>query len=209
MAAILNQIEFKKKLDGVVQSKQMIGLAKSAANTRAVFAKQAALEEFDDNIVIKELKESVANPSITNSSIISKGNLAAGLGFYKGDNPTEQLRNFISQNLSIANETPKITIGKSTVTYSFRVHMPSKADLDEHFSTLEWTNRSWIDIIENGISQALKKYIFWSEGFGDKSGSRSTTGLQYKGKGEISNVATLKPTKFITEILKKFKEKFI
>ena len=165
------------------------------------------MEDFDDHIVTEELKEAENNPSVSDSSLISKGNLFAAIGFEKGDKPTEDLRNFLKNNIQIQKTPSKIQTTKTKVSFFFKIKMPSKLDLNENFPTPDrWTSRSWIDIIENGFSQSLRKFIFKSESFPKGSNSRSTTGLQSKGK--VSNIANFEPIKYISEIFENFKKKF-
>ena len=203
--AILNTITMKKKLENLAQSKRYVGLMKSAANTRLVTAKNDLLEEFDDNIVVKEIIESSKNPSITESEIVSKGNITSYIGLSPGQGQ-EQMTEVKSllKNGIYTGDNVKIEINGNKVNYHFPVKVPPRTEIEDICKT-EWTSNSWVNIIERGVSVTLKKFIFWAEGFRDRS--RSGTGLQSKGK--VNNVATLTPTPFITKLLNDFKEKFL
>jgi len=209
MSAVLNTISFNKKLENLTKSKSFIAFARNAAETRTNAAKENLIESLMEEPVIKEIQEASKDPSIQNSEFVSKGNLVAALGFHQGSDPAGELAEYLEENIYQKESSPKINWSPNKTQYSFSINYPSKNQINEHFSSdaeskLEWTNRSWIDIIENGISNALKKYIFWSEGFKPEGISRSTTGLQ--SKGSVKNVATLTPSKFLTKLLDNFKK---
>lgn len=204
MAAILNQIELRKKFESLAKSKSFVGFAYNAANTRLNAAKNELLENFDEHIVTKEIIESSKNPSVSDSSIISKGNLTAAFGLNpgQGESQIQELRDVL-QNEIVMKNNPDIVLNNNKAIYSFKIKLPTKASL-EKTTSLEWTSKSWLSIIEEGVSSTLKKFIFWADRF--KSGSRSTTGLQ--SKGNVSNVAELTPTPYLTKLFNKFKERF-
>ncbi len=205
--AIVNQINLTKKLQTTLQAKKFVGFVQNAANTRFVAAKQNMLEELAEHPVSKEIEEACANPAITQSDLISKGNIASAMGFFKGSNPVEVLSLYLKNNTTM-DSSPKITLQSNKVVYNFPIITPSKEELYQSFPAPgQWTTRSWLDMIENGIS-FLSKYIFQSKGF-KKVGnaSRSTTGLQLK-RGNVSNEASFNPKLYITEILNNFKAYF-
>lgn len=205
MAAILNEIVLKKQIEKLSQGKSFQKFAYNAANTRLVAAKNQLLEDFDDDEVIKEMIESSKNPAITTSEIVSKGNLTAFLGLYPGQGASQvqELRNMLKYGISM-DVNAKIEFSKNKVSYSFKVRLPTKKDMNEKAELGDWTSKSWIEIIENGVSKTVNKFIFWSEGF--KSGSKSGTGLQTSGK--VTSPAQLTPTPFMSRILDIFREKF-
>jgi hypothetical protein len=202
MAAILNAITINKKLQTLAQSKRFEAFARNAANLRFVTAKQQMLENYDEDPVIKELKDSSEDPSITESEVVSKGNLTAFLGFYPGEHPEQKLRDFIKAN-TIMQPKAQIEVLKSKINYSFKIKLPSDTAINQNFPT-HWSSRSWVRIIEEGLSNTVQRFIFWSEGF--RSKSRSTTGLQTKGKP--TNIAELTPTPFLTRIFDIFRDRF-
>jgi hypothetical protein len=205
---VINTISIKKKLnESVASSKRFQGLAKNAANTRFVFALKGLEEDIDNSEVSKQVVAACENPAITQSEIISKGNIAAAIGFYEGAEPIENLKEVLKESISM-DEKPKVSIDNNKVNFAFRVRVPSKKEIYssvDDFGIAEWTNRSWLDMIENGITY-LAKYIFWSEGFKTEN-SRSGTGLQ--SKGDVKNKAEFTPQKnYLKDILDKFIARF-
>ncbi len=204
--AIINEVELNKKFESLAKSKRYTNFMWGAANTRTIAAKNALLDELDENIVIQEIVSSSKDPSISNSEIVSKGNLTAFLGLEagQGEGQINGLKTVINANISTSSEA-KVKWTKNKATYSFVVKTPTQTSM-ESVTPVGWTTKSWIPIIENGISSTLRKFIFWSEGFGAKSNSRSGTGLQTK--GDVANVAELTPTPFIKQLFIDFKAKF-
>lgn len=203
MAKVLsiNSINIRNKINGALTNKRFIGLATNAANTRFISAQNDMLEEFDNHIVTQELNNDT-NPS----EIVSKGTLRSFIGFKPTETPAPDLREYLRENVKM-NKTPEINKTKQNIVYNFKVKSPSKQDINSNdiFSTPDrWSTRSWIDIVENGINNIIR-YIYNSGGFGEKS--RSGTGLQLK-SGEVKNVASFNPVKYVSEILKNFTAKF-
>lgn len=204
--ALINEISIKSKLNKAMTGKKFEGLARSAANTRFVFAKQNLLEEYDDDKVVKELSAASSNPSIQGSSIVSKGNIIAFLGLPPGSHPEEGLRDYLKNNISMDNKA-KIEVTNNAINFGFKVNVPSKTTLNSYNdenNKLPWSSRNFIDIIENGVNTGVQQFIFWSKGF--LSNSISGTGLESKGK--VSNVVKFTPVKFLTNLLTEFKERF-
>ncbi len=202
--AIINTIAINKKLQNAAQTNRYVGLMKSAANTKLVFAKNELIDEFNCNEVVKEMVDSSLEPSISKSSIVSKGNLTSFIGLAPGQGAEQvkKMETILKNETRMSDSPPQIELKNNRVLYHFKVKLPSQASLEE-VTPVGWTTKSWISIIENGISNTLKRFIFWSEGFGT---GRSGTGLQSKGK--VSNVAELKPTPFLETIFNKFRDRF-
>lgn len=204
----INEISIKAKLQNAIQGKRFEPFIRNAANTRFVFARADLMEDIDESKVSKDIIEACNDPSTTQEDIISKGNVAAAIGFYKGAEPIEDLKQFLFNNIRMSDKA-KITLQKSRVNFAFKIIIPSKTEiyqkLPKDVGPNEWTTRSWLDMIENGIPY-LAKYIFWSEGF-KNSNSRSGTGLQTK--GQIQNKAVFTPQEnYLSDIFDRFKEKF-
>ena len=204
----INTISIKKKLNqSVANSKKLEGFARVTANTRFIFALKQLEKDIDESEVSKEVVAACDNPAITQKDIISKGNIASAIGFYEGAKPIENLKEVILDSVSMESKA-KINIEDGRVNFGFKVKIPSKKQIYssvDDFGIKEWTNRSWIDMIENGITY-LAKYIFWSEGFNSEN-SRSGTGLQ--SKGDVKNQASFTPQKnYLKDIFDKFIARF-
>ena len=150
--------------------------------------KEKMLLDFDNHPVTQELERKTgADPS----AFVTRGSLFGFIGFEKTDDPTETVRQMLSQS---SLEFVRIKGG----VVDFKVLYPSKEEL---FSAtpLPWaTGRSWLKGIESGIS-GLGKYLNV-----DSIDSRSGGGIQSEtntGGGRFST------TKYISEILNNFIKK--
>ena len=150
--------------------------------------KEKMLLDFDNHPVTQELERKTgADPS----AFVTRGSLFGFIGFEKTDDPTETVRQMLSQS---SLEFVRIKGG----VVDFKVAYPSKEEL---FSAtpLPWaTGRSWLKGIESGIS-GLGKYLNV-----DSIDSRSGGGIQ-----SISNIGggRFRTTKYISEILNNFIKK--
>jgi len=207
MAAIVNEISLRRKIESVLQAKKFVDLAYDRADAKFDDKKQELMEDFEDHEVTKELR--YGGLKNNNSALISKGNLFSFIGFDKDENPASDLKTYLKLNITMDDQKPKITIQPNKVVYGFKVNVPSKNEINsnELFKTPDnWDSRSWIQIIEDGVNNALL-YIFWDKGFGSPP-SRSGTGLQLKGDKTAKNPAKFTPMSYVTELLNNFKEKF-
>lgn len=206
----INEISIRAKIISAAKKKQFIGIAKTNANTRFIFAEQKLLEDFDNHVVTKELNPENANQE--GSELIDHGNLFSFIGFPEGSHPAQDLRDYLKENIEMS-EQPKITDnGRNTIYYSFKVSAPSMTQInnEEEFATPDnWRSTSWIDIIENGVSNAVYYIFAGGEDNADKFrevGSRSGWGLQSKRKR--SEGGSFTPKKYISELLADFRKRF-
>jgi hypothetical protein len=205
----INNITISSKIINAAKKRQFIGLAKNAANTRLVFAKQNLLEEIDENEISKELLPGAeSNP---NSELISGGSLRAFIGFYPEDNPVQDLKDYFNENIKISSD-PKITDnGKNKIYYNFKVNIPSMTQINnaEQFQTPDnWRNESWITVIEKGTSTAVHFVMALLTETADKfskAGSRSGYGLQ---KSNVFTDKIFTPKPYISDIINNFINRF-
>lgn len=213
---LLNEISIRSKIISAGKKKQFIGIAKTNANTRLIFAEQELLEDFDNHQVTKELNPK--NVSIEGSELIDHGNLFSFIGFPEDSNPAQELRDYLKDNITIGNE-PKVTDnGRNIIYYNFKVSVPSMNQInnEEAFQTPDnWRSSSWIEIIENGVSNAVYYIFAGGESNAEKfreAGSRSGWGLQRKDKdGNNQKRAaggSFTPMKYISELLDNFRKRF-
>jgi hypothetical protein len=206
-ARITNEISIRSKLVTAAKKKQYVGIARSAANTRLVFAREAMLAEFDKHPVTKELLQ---DPSKEGSSLVSHGNLVSFIGFEDASLEVGTVREFLREGVSLGNN-PTITNTKLRIDYNFPVLYPSKTQLEEITPAPDnWTSKSWLKLIEEGVGNAAS-YIFSRVGFSFGE-SRSGFGLQLKDKSgrtrERKAGGSFTPTKYISEILDNFRKRF-
>lgn len=206
-ARITNEVSIRSKIVSAAKKRQYVGLARSAANTRMVFAREQLLKDFDSHEVTKELLQ---DPSKEGSALVSKGNLVSFIGFEDASLEVGKVRDFLRENTELGNGV-KISNDKSKIYYEFPVRYPSKTQLNEITPTPDgWSSKSWIELIETGISNAAS-YIFSKVGF-SFGGSRSGFGLQIKDRSgrarQTKAGGSFTPQKYISEILDNFKSRF-
>lgn len=198
----LNEISVKAKLINQLRKNQYAGIARSAANTRFIAARDSMINELDNHIVTKELLDSPSKYG--ESKLITRGNLVSFIGFDDGSLAYGELREYVRFNTQMEPQ-PNITNDKNKIYYSFPVTSPSLNEIynNEQFGTPDnWSSRSWVQIIEDGVGNA-GYYLFSTLGF---SKSRSFFGIQKDKK--VKNQAVFTPMKYISVILSNFRDKF-
>lgn len=202
----INEITIRAKLAKELSKTRYQNFAYNAAKTRFVFAKQQMLKEFDEHAVTKELINKPETSELLDRE--HPGSLFAFIGFYAGENPTNEVRDFLSEHSLLIRENPKITVTKNSITYNFKVRVPSKTQMFEQFPSPDgWTSMGWLELIEKGTSTAAS-FIFAVKDKDVKKFekySRSGRGLQntnYSGGGVFL------PRKYISEIIDNFLKNF-
>jgi hypothetical protein len=180
---------FQKTLDLPIFKEK----ARELMETRFDKARARLMTQFNSHKVTKEISE---GPRAENSSGLlgGYGNLFSFIGFYNEDDPIENLRNYLEYNTSIHQ-----TVRRGDNWY-FRVNCPSKSEI-EKVTPMPWEKgNSWIDGIENGISN-LSYYLYthWEKG-------RSQEGSQLK--HEFHAGAVFDTTPYLSKMLEDFREKF-
>jgi hypothetical protein len=173
----------------VLASKKMEEAADNFIKKKLQESKAVFIENFDNHPVTQELEGKESSTNLSNT-LNGKGNLFTFIGFPKGSEPIEDLRNLIMNQFSYKRN-------KDTKAIKYSISYPS-LDKIKKSTPMPWENgRSWVEGIEKGIS-GLSYYLF------KKSiSSRSGGGLQ--SKNEIS-AASFKRIKFLSEIIEKFKK---
>jgi hypothetical protein len=157
--------------------------------------KKRMIQEFLNHPVTKEINGglSASNSSQTLSGINNDGNLFTFIGFYLDDDPIAPIEELFS-NISIE-------IIKTYNTVSVNVKLPTPSDVWD-VTPMPWQDgRSWAKGIESGISGL--NYYFHLKKTSEKS--RSTEGVQLH---RTRTNARYIPTKYITELLKKYRTIF-
>lgn len=215
MDVIVNTISINAKMKNALGTKKFQGLARTNANTRLVFAKGALLKDFDGHTVTKELlRPPNQDDAAGDKSELIKaehGNLSSFIGFEDASIEIAKLRNFIDDKIELNSSPPRIEYNRHRVDYHFIVNTPSAIEFSETFSTPDnWSSRSWIDIVENGIGN-IASYIFSAVGF-SFGNSRSGFGLQMKDKKgkprKKKNPGYFQPQSYITELFVNFRARF-
>jgi ribosomal protein S17E len=157
--------------------------------------KNKMIQEFLNHPVTKEINAGLysSNISQTLSAINNDGNLFTFIGFDISDDPIAPIENVLSKI--------QIDIIKTYNTVSINIKYPT---IDEiwNVTPMPWQEgRSWAKGIESGISGL--NYYFHLKKASEKS--RSTEGVQLH---RARTNARYIPTKYITELLKKYRTIF-
>ena len=180
----------------------LVGRVKPLLEKKFYDEKQKLLEEFDGHAVTQELKGGAnADGDIVSTS--RGGNLYSYLGFAGDIDAIGDLRSDIEKNTTKGHVTKKVTANK--ISYSLEVRTPSLEELKRRSQTLLWINRSWIDVVEKGLGN-FRRYLFDDSGRLENS---SQTGVAIQIKHDIGKRKKLKSTPYVSELLKKFRDRIV
>lgn len=163
-------------------------------------------QDFEDHVITQEIDAGMnygnqaGNPSDTLAGNSPK-NLFSFIGFDAGTHPTNAIRNRLKESSEAGPEMITLPVKKRRFIYEFEIRGP---DLDKIYAAtpMPWAGGlSWAEGIEQGIP-GLSRFI-------PRDGSgRSGGGIQAKVDFRNGQSAKSKPTPYLSEIVKKFIEKF-
>tara|TARA_R110002020_G_scaffold440368_1_gene651012 strand:- start:2644 stop:3237 length:594 start_codon:yes stop_codon:yes gene_type:complete len=189
----INQVTKK----AISNSKVFRNLAYGAAKKKAERLQSEALKELNEHQVTKELEK---GPSSGGSSLLGgRGNFFGFLGFHRGQQPVEIIRdNF--EVIRVKNKKGKLKkLSQTSFVWEFDINIPSSADIYRQ-TPLEWSSRSWVRGVEKGISNATKTVFL------DSDRSRSGVALQTNTNIGFIN---FRRTPYVTEILDKLRKQLV
>jgi len=150
-------------------------------------SKEKFLEEFDDHPVTKEISEG-PNASNISNTLNGIGNLFSYIGFYAGENPTDDLKTLLVKSFNLKKKNSK-TSTRFVISYP-------DIDTIQKETPMPWEGgRSWATGVERGIS-GFGYYIYKKFLKG-----RSEEALQVENKVRGS---TFKKVRYMSEIIKNF-----
>lgn len=161
--------------------------------------RQEMIDEFTNHPVTQEID---MGPKLGwNSPFLGgKGDLFSFIGFDRDDNPTEPIKKML-RGLRF------FTVFSKGLDHKFEVRFFPTIDDIAAATPMPWApNRSWAKGIESGIS-GLGSYLNK-----EHPASRSSAGIQAKDKnGKPLRVRSgqFRPTKYMSEILNKYRAKFL
>jgi hypothetical protein len=156
--------------------------------------KREMIKEFKDHPVTKEIKAGIDSDNISNT-LGGATNLFSFIGFNDGSDPIEPILDLL--------ETTKIRFVaiKNPMGLDFSVDLPSAKEIFQVTPMPFMSGRSWAQGIETGISGLI--YYLKAE----RPSSRSGLGIQSPRKVRKKGVK-FKNTKYISDIIKRYKIKF-
>ena len=194
----INVQKLKKTLDNNLSQKKVREAAYNKAVELVDEVVKDTIDEFDAHPVTTELEMGPAAPNL--SSTVSEGNLFSFIGFNATENPIPELRRYL-KNTGKVYKNSKLVKGEKT-NYVFRVDPPDMVAIENMTPLPFEKGRSWVKGVESTISN-IGNYIFRKTNTGE-----SGMGIQAKGnKKPVRPAARFRPTVYMTEIVKFFKER--
>lgn len=114
-------------------------------------SKEELLAEFDKHPVTKEIEGGIGASNISNTLSGVDGNLFSFIGFEAGQNPTEQVRKIIRNNIKIRN-IGEIIEKRNGLEFLAPLKLPSESEIEDMTPLPFEKTKSWLLGIEKGIS---------------------------------------------------------
>jgi len=198
----LNRTIFKREVNKLIFSKDIQSLAYQRASKELETYKKQTIKEFNNHIITQELEAGSKGTNISDTLPGTKddANLFSFIGFNQGDKPTDQVRQILTNQITLE-QKPFSKQQQKGVLFQFPVNIPTLKDIYSQ-TPMPWEKgRSWIKGIERGISGLG---YFLSGLFASPDPSRSGGGIQSDFK---IRKGSFTPTKYLSEILNNLKEK--
>lgn len=164
--------------------------------------KRETMQALDEHEVSRELEE---GPDATQSSFVDTikgGNLYSLLGFKAGEEPVEAVREALDETLRLNISQTTREVRHDTIVFKTPVRFLSLADLHKRIAAklpLEWTSRSFTDLLERGIT-GFPRYLFDRE----REFKTSRSGPAIETEHPVRSGST-RPIRYVSEILATFK----
>ena len=188
---IIRKLKFDPMVRALTKTRAFKEATRKAAAEKFKDAKNNLIKGFDSHPVTREIErgEEAAN---TSGTLGGYGNLYTFIGFYKNENPVEEVRDAIKKYTTMSRG--KFTSTKNKAEASFTIKVPTVDELAS-VSPMPWEGGSWLRSIERGISgfgyYMYKKY----------RGSRSGSGFQLDNQVREGGY---KPTKYYSSLVRMF-----
>lgn len=185
-----------KALNAIVEKEAervTLPLARKIAKTQFENAKLKMMEQVEEHEISKELSNPSRYPSsqFIQSPTGKPKNLYGFLGFVDGTDPVKELIDIIDDNYRI-----NLQVRLENMKYYFNFQYLTPRQL-EKLCPLDWSSRSWLKAVENGLA-SISKYISRTT----KPIGRSSYGLQIK--NDLKNPGRYIATPYMTPIIKAF-----
>ena len=205
--AIVSLKTFLRKgfLEKTVRNSPQVATAVDKVFRRRVIGlKGAVLADFDRHIITRELKQGPSGMNVS-GTLGGVGNLFSFIGFESTANPVDLIRQVLKSHFDIHGVQRKLRGHKGVRAYRYSLSFPVLGSFDS-VAQMPWeVGNSWIKGIENGIS-GFSNYMYFTHGEGKTIREKSRSGAAVQSKREI-NVGFFKPTKYISEILDKYRNR--
>lgn len=166
---------------------------------KIIGTRDTLINRLDSYQISKELSQ--PNPETKESAILPNGNLFSFLGFYKGDTPYENLRNYIQNSIYVNSVRIKSVVGFK-VKLNVTLNIPNSVEIEQNTSLPWGDQRSWVRGLEFTGFDNFAYYLYKENK--ELKNSRSTTGLQIK--NEIRSIKNVAPQPYVNSELKKLRQ---
>ena len=192
-----NQRAFLKEVNKSLNSKEMKNEAYKIVQNKVEEADRKMIQNFESHPVTRELD---AGPDSGNLSgtLGGYGNLFSFIGFERGSNPTDIVRNFLRSGTRVY-RNPRVVSNPNFVEMTFKIKSVNVDQL-ESMTPSPWEGRSWLRSLERGMT-GLGYYIF------EKS-DKSRSGSAYQSSNKIRSFV-FKPIKYMSSIMEKFNKDLV
>ena len=131
------------------------------------------------------------------------GNLYAFLGFANDRNPTEEVKDYLEQNVRLKSITHGAFNRDGNYVVTGKVEVPTLKEINAS-STLDWSSRGWIDALVNGV-RGMPEFLFGM--FADNPKSLSGAGIELKKTRVRSDSFKPYNGNYLSQFLERFKVK--
>lgn len=162
-------------------------------------AKRRLLRDFNTHLVTLEIE---AGPTFGSKNISGTlegyGNLFSFLGFNRGANPTDTVRQILTEE-TYYNPNPSYRNDR----WTFRVHYPTRKRISQETEKelSRWDGNSWVDLIEKG-APGIVNYLNLK-----RSNSKSASNFGFQIPWEINDDLEFRPKRYLNEILENFRNR--
>ena len=172
-------------------------IAREKIVTKMTRTHEELMKDFETHNVTVEIEGGVG-ASNASKTLSGYGDLFSFIGFKKGSDPIEKIRNYLLGSIRIN----KRAHAKSNNGYVFRARGPSMKELEQMTPLPYDPSRSWVRGIERGIS-GLGYYL--QSARRKLNSSRSGGGIQVK-TNKLRG-GSFKPVKYMSNLINRFYEK--
>jgi hypothetical protein len=157
--------------------------------------KKEAIKELEQHQVTKELDK--GDTGMGSSLLGGQGNFFGFLGFRKGAQPVEIIRDIFETSIRIRNPKGKLKkVSSTSFIWEFDISIPSKTEIYA-VTPLPWSSKSWVKGVERGITNYAKTIFIDSD--------RSRSGVALQSNQNIGFIS-FSPAPYVTPIINNLKK---
>ena len=182
----------------IANSKAFTRASLKNAEKKYKIEKTKLLQKFDTHAVTQEIEGGVSASNLSNT-LGGKGNLFTYIGFERGTNPTEKVRDVLLTSGAVkkSGKKSKVASGGKRIQISFRASIPNVNLLKSSSPMPFQGGRSWLFDVETGIS-GFNYYMY-------KRFNRGRSGMGLQSKNPVKTGSYKAPSNgYIKRLLAQF-----